>query len=190
MNEALAYDYTDSRICDLCHVVDGNIGLKCFQEAWSLDPFVDHFSVMMSFKSILFIRPLRKKFNAVVQMKPNFTIADIYPEVWKPVFERCQTLIKGLVDQSMTLSFVDANLRDHSEDLHNIIHNLAVGISKCSTMSLEQTSIRNALWKVKQYWRLCEYQAGAQVFLQLRDVLHLKGDFDLVERFSMQVKDH
>ena len=187
LKKVLTCDYSSSRICDLCHVAGGTIELKCFQDARPLNAFITQFSVMMNNSSILFLHPLGEKFKSVVQVKPNFFVADIYPEVWKPIFEHCHALIKDLVDQNMTLSFVDAHLKDHSENLFNIVSNLAVGIAKCSALSCEQIAIRNAVWKIEQYWRICEYKTGARVFIQLRDVLKLTGDFNLVEKISLQV---
>ena len=38
------------------------------------------------------------------------------------------------------------------------------------------------------YWKLCEYRHGANIFLQLRDVLDLQGgDFSIVETFANTV---
>ncbi len=90
------------------------------------------------------------------------------------------------MDQSMTLSFVDLHLQNLN-NLDNAVLNLAVGITKCMGTQPTQGPLKNALWRIKQYWKLCQYQTGANVFLRLRDVLNLKGDFEIVKRLSQQV---
>ena len=183
----LSQNIRKRNICDLCQLRDGIPVLLCFEAARPLDPFVDHFDIMMKNSSNLFLHPIEKTLKKVVASRSNLTIADIYTEIWQPVFNDCRKLLESLTDQSMTLSYVDTHLKDYSDNLETVVYNLAVGVSKCLSMELDQTSLRRPLWNIRQYWRVCEYQTGAQLFLKLRDVLQLNGDFDLVERFSSQV---
>ncbi len=90
------------------------------------------------------------------------------------------------MDQSMTLSFVDQHLQNLNS-LDNAVFNLAVGVTECMGTQPTHGPLTSALRRIKQYWKLCQYQAGAHVFLRLRDVLNLKGDFNIVEGLSQQV---
>ena len=165
---------------------DGAPVLLCYQAAKPLEPFADHFDIMMNRSSNLFLHPLDIRLRRTVASRTDLAIAHVYSEIWQPVFDECRKLLDSLIDQSMTLSYVDTHLKKY-DNLEPVVFNLAVGLSKCLKLTPDQTQLRRALWKINQYWKLCEYQNGAQVFLQLRNVLKLKGNFDLVENFSLQV---
>ncbi len=42
----------------------------------------------------------------------------------------------------------------------------------------------------KEYWNIREYRDGAQVFLDLKEVLKLTGDFTIVQKFASSVRVH
>ena len=176
-------------ICDLCHFKDGSFTLLRYQEAKPFDVFVDHFHIMLhSDKNTeLFSHPLDKRLRETVLSKTNLTLDDIYTEIWQPVFEECCELIKTLIDLSMKLSYVDTHLKMYSENLEEVVEDLADGINRCLNKRSNKHQLQKALQSIRNYWSLVEYQAGAQVFLQLRDVLGLKGNFDVIEKFSSQV---
>ena len=185
--DELKQDVSDKRICELCQFKDGAPVLLCCQAAKPLEPFADHFHNMMKKSSNLFLRPLEKRLTRTVASRSDLTIAHIYPEIWQPVFDECRKLLDSLINQSITLSHIDTRLKEYSDNLETVVFNLAVGLSKCLLLEPDHSQLRRALWKINQYWKLCEYRTGAQVFLQLRNVLKLKGDFGLVENFSSQV---
>ena len=187
LKEELKQDVSSKKICDLCQFKDGTPVLLCYQAAKPLDPFVDHFDIMMKKSSNLFLHPLDIRLRITVATRTDLTLAHIHTEIWQPVFDSCRKLLDTLIDQTMTLSYIDTHLKTYSEELDHVVYNLAVGLSKCLAIPPDQTRLRRSLLSIHQYWKLCEYQAGAQVFLHLRDVLKLKGDFKLVERFSSQV---
>lgn len=184
----LSQDVKNTCISKLCQYNDdGSLQLLCYQSAKSLDPFIDHFKVMMKHSSILFLDPLGDRLRRLVITKPNLAIDQIYFEIWQPVFEQCRSLLQTLDNQSMKLSFVDKHLQRYKDDINNVVFNLAVGVYKCLRVEPDYNTLTNALGKVEQYWKLCQYQTGAQIFLQLKNVMHLKGDFSLIEKLSDQV---
>ena len=182
----LSQDIGGESICDLCQLRDGIPVLLCFEAARPLDPFVDHFDIMMEniLRSNLFLRFIEKRLKMVVDTRSDLTIADIYTEIWQPVFNDCLKLLESLADQSMILSFVDAHFKDYSDILETMVNHLAVAVSKCSNIKLDPTSLSQPLYNIRQYWKVCEYQKVAQFFLKLKDLLQLNGDFCLVERLS------
>ena len=165
--------------------------LCCLQSARSLDPFVDHFAIMMKTSPLLFVRALDNKVQEVLARKDvDLTIGDIHVKIWQPVFTFCQQLINKLADQSIPLSLVDEHLKTEpfSLSLLNHLNALTTAIRNCSQQVATFSKLEDAVKKVKDYWGLCDYRDGAQVFLQLRDLLKLKGNFEFIEsRFSLQV---
>lgn len=168
---------------------NGTPQLLCYQSAKPLEVFVDHFDVMMNSNSILFHDCLSSTWERRLAMTSELTIEQINTDIWQPVFEYCQNLLESLINQTMTLSFVDQNLsvNDYPDKLSTMVNNLDIAVSRCLKKTHQPEPLRKALKKIGQYWRLCEYQTGANVFLQLRNVLKLKGDFGVVELFSQQV---
>lgn len=169
-------------------MIDGSPQLLCYPAAEPLNIFSNHFDIMMEQRSILFLRPLRDTLRKKMGSISDLTIADIYTEIWQPVFEHCRNLLESLANQSMTLSFVKQYLPE--EDLNNDVYNLHTGVSKCLKVKPNHADLRIPLWRIEQYRKLCRYQAGARAFLKLRDILHLKGDFKVVEMLSFQVSYH
>ena len=171
--------------------MNNTLQLLCLQSAKSLDPFVDHFAIMMKTSPLLFVRALDNKVQEVLVRKDvDLTIGDIHAKIWQPVFTFCQQLINNLADQSIPLSLVDEHLKTEpfSPSLLNHLNTLTTAIRNCSQQVPTFPKLEDAVKKVKDYWRLCDYRDGAQVFLQLRDLLKLNGDFELIEsRFSLQV---
>ena len=188
LRDELKKDVGKKKICELCQSKNGAPVLLCYLASKPLEPFVDHFDIMMKKSSNLFLHPLDKRLRRIVASRSDLTIAHIYSEIWQPVFDDCCKLIDSLIEQSMTLSYVDSHLKEYSDGLDEMVYKLASGLSKCLNIEPNNTGLRKTLWNIKQYWKLCEYQTGAQVFLHLKGVLELKGDFALVERFSSEVR--
>ncbi len=163
--------------------------LSCLEIAKPLDSFVDHFDIMYRRSSNLFVQPLKQKKKEVV-LNSNLTINDIYPLIWQPIFEHCQKLLNHLATHQITLTTVDHHLKPHAATLESDVFNLATGMHKCLNTTPDFTVLRSALSKVEVYWRICEYHDGAQVFLNLRNVLQLTGDFNLIQMFAVSVRMH
>ena len=145
---------------------------------------------MMTKRSNLFVRPLEKKLKSVIasNSETEVSISDIFSLVWKPTFEHCVTLLESLADLTIKLAAVDKYLKEFSETLDTQVKILSDGISECTKKAGDPTRLNLALIRVQNYWKLCEYRHGADVFLRLRDVLELqRGDFSDVERFSTEV---
>ena len=181
-------DFSETKIRDLCECEGETFRIKCFEAATPLNDFAEHCLIMMSKRSNLFIRPLETKMRNVLRNNTELTIASIHPLIWKPTFDHCHNLLQSLSEQTIKLSDVDKYFRDFINDLETQVSNLATGIWECVKMTPNQLRIQLALHRVRNYWKLCEYRYGADVFLELRDVLNLQnGDFKDVEKFSTEV---
>ena len=196
LRDELEQNFSGAKLIDLCQLNDDDsIQLLCYTSGKPLEPFADHFLTMKNHGSILYTRPLDDRLKKILATRSDLTIAHIYSEIWQPVFKDCQMLLQSLVDKSMTLSFVDEHLQAYKNDLppckntlSDAVFNLDVGVSKCLGIKPNKGPLRSALQSIEQYWILCRYQKGALVFLKLRDILNLKGDFEIVERLSHKVR--
>ena len=181
-------DFSETKIIDLCECEGETLRIKCFEAASPLNDFAEHFLSMMTKRSNLFIRPLETKMKHVLRSNAELTIASIHYLIWKPTFDHCQHLLKSLTDQTIKLADVDKHFREFDDQLETQVSNLAAGIGECVKMPPNHLRTQLALRRVRNYWKLCEYRDGADVFLDLRDVLKLQNaDFEDVERFSSEV---
>ena len=191
LKQELAKDIGKINICDLCQLKDDTLVLKYYDIARPLDPIVEHISIMMLEKpSDLFLHFFSQKIQTVLNSTSELTIADILPEIWQPVFAECQELLNSLLDQSIKLSSVDTHFKAYFQDskkLETVLKNLAEGVSMCLNEEIEEGHLQKPLESICEYWKLCEYQVGTELLLQLREMLKLEGDFELVEKFSSQV---
>ena len=122
----------------------------------------------------------------------TLTIADIHTSVWQPAFIDCQTMLDQLHDQSMKLVHVDKIFKHYrGQQLESQLMTLFTGVNVCSDVKGETngTFIKSAVRRMNEYWDLCKYRDAANMFLELRSVLDLKGDFTNVERLSTEVRD-
>ena len=190
MEAELREDFSKELINTLC-VRNENDGvqLKCFLSAGSLLKFANEFQVVSGQKygSDLFMDLWR---NAVLQattQNPELTLDDIFPLVWQPCIQQCKQLLKSLMDLSMKLSDVNIVLEPHMARLETQLQSLFKGINEITQSSVNSLLIDKAVLRVRDYWNLCQYQKGADIFLGLKTSLKLAGDFHLVERLSQQV---
>ena len=119
-------------------------------------------------------------------------IADIHTSVWQPAFVHSQTMLEQLHDQSMKLVDVDKFFKHYrSKQLESQLMTLFMGVNACRDLKGETngTFIKRAVRRMNEYWDLCRYRDAANMFLELRSVLDLKGDFRNVERLSTEVRD-
>ena len=190
LKKELEQDFGCRKIKDLCQMEGETFKLSCFEAAKPLDSFVDHFGIMYRRSSNLFVLPLNRKMKEVLVVNPGVTINEIYTLIWRPVFEQCEKLLDDLATHQITLATVDHRLKPHASTLEPDIINLAVGMHKClnTPTAPNYTTLRGAMSKVEDYWKICEYQDGAQVFLHLKEVLQLSGDFVLIQMFASSVR--
>ncbi len=189
LKRELEKDYDQVHICNLCRVENDDIRLGCLTSAQPLDIFVDDFTIIMAKSPLIYLRSLNKNIKeAMARPDVKMTLKDLYPLIWQPAINFCLNLLNTLADCNIKLSYVDKHLKQYSNNLLNELMNVAKAMEKCSLPVPSYDKLRFASKKVQDYWRLCRYQTGAQVFLDLRNALSLKGDFSLIENhFSVEV---
>ena len=163
--------------------------LICFKSAGTLSNFVNDFYILSKkHSSELFSAAWKEAKSVAIRGNPNFTLDDIYPLVWQPCLGKCIQLLTSLSNLSMKLVDVDVVFKDHRDNIDTQLFSLFRGVSDCTREQFDWGLIEKAVWKIKQYWDLCRYRKGANIFLRIRDSLGLEGgDFSLVEKLSTKV---
>ena len=166
------------------------IDLVCFISAGTLKIFANNFYVLgYVHRSELFLTAWKDALMSAVQLKGDLELDDIYQMVWQPCLEYCMRLLKSLSDLSTRVAEVDRVFVDRKNYLDTQLQSLCKGVNECTEETFNWGLIEAAIKKIKQYWELCRYQQGANIFLKLRDSLGLdSGDFSIVEKLSREVQ--
>ena len=167
-----------------------SIQLKCFLSAASLLKFANQFHIIGGELkgSEIFLGFWRRTLNQAITDNPQLSLIDIYASVWQPSLGLCRKLLESLEDQSMKLSDVDADLQPYHNRLDTQLELLHKRMADITHKSGNLSLIKQAARRVREYWNLCQYQKGANTFLELKKTLGLTtGDFQLVEKLSQQV---
>ena len=144
-------------------------------------------------QSELFMIFLGQQIKRVLDSRSRLAIADIYTEIWQPTFEECQGLLNSIIDQSIKLSLVDTLIKDYFPDVEKFkeaINILAKVVHSCLNEPMDENLLQKPFESICEYWKLCNNQIGAKLLLQLREMLKLEGSFELVEKFSSQVRTY
>ena len=183
--------YGEVNLNDLCRrdPETKQLQLVCFKSAGTLSNFVEDFYVLSKkHSSELFSASWKEAKSVAIRSNPDLTIDSIYPLVWQPCLDKCKQLLMSLSDLSMKLVHVDQVFKDHRDNIDTQLSSLFRGVSGCTRERFDWRLIERAIWKIKQYWELCRYRKGANIFLRIRDSLDLGGgDFNLVEKLSKEV---
>ena len=191
LQQELKKDFSCTKINTICvRAQSGEVQLLCFQSAGSLNDFAEHFFIMtQTYVSDLFHQAWTTTMDNAVKTS-TLKLADIHTSVWHPAFLHCQTMLEQLHNQSMKLVEVDKFFKHYrGQQLESQLMTLFKGVNACTKLQNESTGtfIERAVHRMNDYWDLCKYQEAANIFLELRSVLNLKGDFKNVERLSTEV---
>ena len=111
--------------------------------------------------------------------------------VWTPVFTRFCQFLDCLKDGSVLLTTVDELLKEYSGDrkkMETEFKMLEKGISECRGQLTDNTWIASCVPRMLEYKSLHQIADTAEIFLDLKNVLCLTGDFKVVEDLAVQVR--
>lgn len=191
LNHELDRYYGEVNLNSLCarDAKTKRIQLVCFKSAGTLLIFVEGFFILsQKHGSELFATFWREAMSTAIKDNPDLMLDSIYFLVWQPCLDKCKQLLMSLSDLSMKLVDVDVVFKDHKENINTQLYALFKGVSDCTREQFDWRLMERAIGKIKQYWDLCRYRNGANIFLRIRDSLGLGGgDFSLVEKLSKEV---
>ena len=182
----LKSDYRHCKINTLCERRQGNIEILCFTAARPLVSFAWMFHVMeKEINSTIFNSIWHDKFQTTLAEKPMLHITEIETHVWIPTFQDCQSLLNQLENMSIRLN--DVKNLPMDTDLKHELESMCRGVSKCIGRSVSDNWIDTSVKRIREYHKLCDYGAAANLFLKLRNSLKLQGDFSDVEKIAAEV---
>ena len=191
LDDELRRDYGEANLNDLCRrdPETKQPQLVCFKSAGTLSDFAEGFYVLSKrHGSELFSTTWKGAMSVAIKDNPDLVLDNVYPSVWQPCLDRCKQLLFSLSDLSMKLVDVDKVFKDHKDNIDTQLLALFKGVSDCTREQFDWRLIERAIVRIRQYWELCRYRKGANIFLRIRDSLGLKGgDFSLVEKLSKEV---
>lgn len=126
--------------------------------------------------------------DATSKRKP---LSEFVKKVWENTFLHCKTLIKQLQDLSVRYPEVDKYF-DHlnMEQVQSNLEDFCDGMCECdesSVASKNSSWIQDTVEHIKRHRLIKQYAETAQVFLSLKQCLHLSGDFGDIKSLSDQV---
>ena len=173
--------------------MDQKCVVRCFPEAASLEPIMNHFWIMThECKSKIFSAYWCDRLALVIRSRSSgLVLSDIAKEVWSPVFDQCVKLSAELKDYSISLMTVNQLFKGQPLPIiTSNIKQLSKGVELCQKGRV----VNNFKWmqgvveRMMQFWQLHGFAAAAQAFLEIRNALKLTGDFKLVENVASRVR--
>ena len=112
--------------------------------------------------------------------------------IWEPVFKSICHFLRSLKNRSVSLVTLDKLKKVFSSDqqikFETEFRSLEVGISKCLNQTCDITWIEKCVEKIFKYYSLHEIANAAAIFLKLKKVLDLTGNFELIENLADKVR--
>ena len=191
MRQELDRDCGEVNLCDLCtrDPDSHNVILLCFKTAGTLCDFVDSFYTMSRrHGSDFFAAAWQKSMTSALKNSPDLDLSGVYPLVWEPCLEDIKQLLKILSNLSIKLVDIDRDFLHHKDQIDTQLLALFKGVNECTDENFNWSLIERAINRIRQYWELCRYREGANIFLEIRDSLGLEhGDFSTVQKLSQEV---
>ena len=190
LDKELIMDVSMSPISSLCHSEGSTIVHNHFQCAASLFHMLPYFTLLVKSHPTNTFGKFWQSRVGELKEKGELKFQDVADNVWKVVFERTSQYLDSLKDRSIPLVIVDELLIDHSADgnrLETELKTLEEGISKCKGLTSDSSWIKDCIQRILEYHSLHEHANAAKIFLDLKTVLSLKGDFRVVEELADDV---
>lgn len=144
----------------------------------SLEPFAEKFSKIC--KNTFFQRTWNENLSIMLHNNPNPSISDLETCLWKPTLESCSYFLEEVKTLKVELSVVQSLFENASE------HYIHKELTELCNLVNEYTGHQDwfteevtccAFKKIKEYIVILRHQEVASLFLQLKYILQLTGDF-------------
>ena len=172
--------------------MDGNNRIVCFyfDSVAPLIPILPQFTLLTTTNPS---NTFQRLWNFQVDQYKGRTLKceEVLSLVWTPVFTRVCQFLDCLKDGSVLLTTVDELLKEYSGDQRKIeaeFKALDKGISECKKQKIDFTWIVKCVQKMLEYKSLHQIAGTTKIFLDLKNVLDLTGDFEMVEDLAVQVR--
>ena len=140
---------------------------------------------MPAIKGSRFFEDLWQKYGKSV--KDNVVSVDMIFTIWSKICEKLDSRNKEFLNGKMQLKKIDKYIKMFQMDfkaLEDEFMLLSKYFGKTTQLDQVQKKLEHVMNKVKSYRKLFDTQQAAQAILELREALHLEGDFSEVERIE------
>lgn len=155
----------------------------------SLISFAEKFSKICN--SQLFDREWKRELNMLLQKNQSPAVNALEGCVWQPAMTRCCDLLKDLSTLKVKLSTVHSAFKDCPGDsIHRELIEFCRLVNECSGhhSQFPESSMSIAAEKIKEYFVTIQHQEVAALFLQVKDILKLTGDFQDIIVIATKVR--
>ena len=191
--QQLQENYNQVSLRDLCYTEPSDphkVQFLCFDVAHSLHVILTPFKVLFeTHRSDIFLKIWRSKLKEAERAKETLTFDYVVAKIWNPVFEECCRLLDDIQSMSIKLKEVDKyfcdieHINDHLKNLFYAIEDIRNQNPRCTDCKW----ISVAVFRIEQYWSLCEQAKAAKVVLELKKRLDLTGNFEVIEAVAGKV---
>lgn len=156
----------------------------------------DLYTFTVDFKSQIFLNIWKQMISDALK-KPKeddecVKLDDIVNCVWKPAIDFCIQIITDLHTSEITLRTIDNQFKCLDSIEKQLISFLAAikqvfGDEKGPSLPGNDSWLDDRIITIKQYWNFKRYSNDASVFLSLKEVLEIDGDFSVVRHLASNV---
>ena len=176
----------------LCQITDSEVSFISFRSSQEIEPILVDF--------VIFFRLYPNKFiqyflEYALQNSTNLSIKEFLPVVWKPVYNRCCSLIDCIRDKSIRLEEVHEIYKKYvgkKEDVKPHLHLLHSALELChgkEARTKPEAWLEDAVDHMENYLALQKQSNTASLLLELKTKLNLSGDFTVVNIVANQFVD-
>ena len=177
-------------ISSLCKTIGNEVVCRYFAFAAPVFPILSQFTYLAK---DYHTNTFQKMWNSQVQQYKGKPLQydDIVNLLWNPVFMSVSRFLQSLKSLTIPLKTVDHLLKEYSsnqEKLKTEFLLLENGISDCMNKKSDTAWINTCVERMLLYHSLNQTATAAKIFLELKNVLVLTGDFSIVEKLADKVR--
>ena len=187
LTEELKRDISDQKLKTICTRNQHSEEVEAiFPAAGALNVFVDKFHIMTSdYPSSIFDTFWKYYLSLKTDCTVNFSY--LHTDVWNPTLNTCRTIVNQCRMKSITLNRVDALLK-HLE-LQGVLEVELTNLSQGCALRHGTGWVQDTCALMRNYWMLCCCRSSAALVLDLKEAMHLKGNFQDVDMISKGVSN-
>jgi len=189
--EEVNHSHEAMSINKLCQYTDSEVSFL-FKSCREVEPILEHFDCLFREYPNKFIQCF---LECALQHSTNLSIKTFVPIIWEPIYAKCVLLITSLQDKSIKLVEVcniykeyvgtKGDVKDQLFLLHSALESCQGRIPK----SNPEQWMEDVVYHMDNYLTLRKQSSAANLLLELKDKLHLSGDFTVVDTVAKQFID-
>ena len=181
--KVLSDAHNELSVCDVCRPgdIDGVYTFPVFKGAEVLTPMLRDFKLLATdYKNDIFDIAWNKEVKNFKKQLSDLTFEVVVNEIWRAVYEQCESLLLKLKDRSVELSVIDERFELYEiAVLEKQVLRLCNGFVEITN---EQEGgndwVKPFIQDIQNYRAIKRYLGAAIVFCDLQEKFGLTGDFE------------